>query len=260
MSTATEAHKLAQKISDAERKAAAALEADRARLAELRAAQDAEQAAERDRRDRRARTWARHYLEHEHDAEKADAARAEKAARRAFREALAAEPWVAALIGWQAAKDHAHGTMTRYNYARRALGLSQVSESMPPEVLPRLGGEVSLSPLAAALREVILAADEADPLREVRDLIAATDEAHPLPVEPEPDPDADPLGWLRRHGARVETVPGETDDGRGIVMHRSLTSPDEWVMTDPAGTVLDTSRRHRSATSSSAEPETQTEP
>jgi len=244
VSTATELAKLSQKITAAERKAAAALEADRARLAELRAAQDAEQRAEKDRRDRRARTWARRYLEHEHATDKAAAARAEKDAARAFRAALAAQPWVAALAEWQAAKDRAHAVSVRYNYARRALGQAGTVEASAAEVLPMLAGEVSLAPLAAALRRVILAGDESDPLEDVRALIAATDEAHPLPEAPEPDPNAAPLAWLRRHGARVESVTHEDVHGRTIVMHRSLTAPSEWVMTDPAGTVLDTSHRH----------------
>lgn len=245
MSTATEAHKLAQKISDAERKAAAALEADRARLAELRAAQDAEQAAEKARQERRARAWAVRYLEHEHDADKAATARAEKDAARAFRDALAAQPWVAALVEWQAAKDRAHAVSVRYNYARRALGQAGTVEASAAEVLPRLDGEVSLAPLAAALYAAVQAADEPDALTDVRALIAADDATHPLEDEPEPDPNADPLAWLRRHGARVESVTHEDENGRTIVMHRSLSQPDEWVSTDPAGQVLDTSHRHQ---------------
>lgn len=243
--TATEAEKLAASIRAAEAKAAQATEADRARLAQLRKQQAEEQAAEKARQDRRAKAWAHTYLSEQHGPEQAAANKAERTARSAVADVLAEQPWVQALIDWQAAKDEQYATGARYRHARRLLGQSAQDLGMRPEVLTMREGTVHLDTLAAILHRVILDAHDPDPLGQVHALIAADDDTHPLAEPPAPKQSADPLAWLRRDGARVETNATDDEDGRTIYVHTSADRPGEWVHTDTAGKVVATSTHNR---------------
>ena len=118
-STAEQITELSAKIHAAEQKAASSTETDRARLAELERQAGAEAEAEQHRRATRRQAWARHYLQSgDHQAAEAQARQDVTAARRAFEQTIAAEPWVVALIGWQAAVNAQHAVTRRGEYAR----------------------------------------------------------------------------------------------------------------------------------------------
>lgn len=238
MSTTETIARLREKITTAESKTAAELEADRAKLAALEAeheaAERAAQAAEAERIAARRVRWAEHYLAAEHDAETIATRKAERAARAAAVVALADAPWVRALVAWQEARDEAGAVLARYNYARRLTGQSTKPTPLRAEVLDRREGRVDLDNLGALIREAVLTtAAEPKPLAAVRALVDSDEE---LPGTSTP---AGPVARLRRGGDTVESTEHDTDAGP-VTMHRNLTTG-AWVKTDQHGTILATS-------------------
>lgn len=243
MSTTTteQITELQDKITTAEQQARAATEEDRERLAELRRRAEAEEHAEGQRRAARRRAWAAHYLEHEHAAAEQAAGPAVTAARREFERVLAEQPWVRAMLDWQGALAEQQAVRERGHHARAVLGLPSTVVSGPANVLPMLDGRVDFTPLGRVLHYLAEARtqESTDPEVEVDELVAHADgKGDPLAaaVTATGVTKDHPLAYLARTGDRLDVTRHETKDGPKVKHTNVLT--DEWVITDPAGTVL----------------------
>lgn len=240
--TAEQITELQKKITAAEQKAQTSTEADRARLEQLHKQAADEATAEQARRAARRQAWARHYLETEHTEQAGQARKDVTAARREFEAVLAEQPWVQALLSWQAALNAQHAATSRAAHARALLGQPVVGSGETPSVLPMLDSEVSFMPIGRVLHYLAANVPEADPAAEVDTLAAHPGgDGDPLAeaVTDEPVSKDDPLAYLARNGARLDVTRYPTDDGT-VVMHRNPLS-DEWVTTDEGGTVKATS-------------------
>lgn len=140
-------------------------------------AADAEQARQADRRRRWAETYA--------PTAGADLARAFAAARQAeteFVEALAAEPWVQALVRWQAAESGPAAAVTRSGHARHILGQLTAPDERPGTHLVEYNNAVpSIPRLLRALGRLLDSAAPYEPLADVDGWVTATDDGDTLP-------------------------------------------------------------------------------
>lgn len=258
MSTTTQQQitELQNKINAAQTEATVSTEADRARLEELQeqAAKDA--ASENQRRAARRIAWARHYLEGgEHSRQASQARRNVTTTRQEFETILAEQPWVKALLGWQAAINEEHAVRRRMTHARNLLGVPATEPTPAVNVLPMRDSEVSFTPLGRVLHYLAEDVEQADPDSEVNDLAAATEgDSDPLAeaIAATGITESDPLAYLARDGSQLDLARHETDKGL-MTMHRNPNT-DEWVMTDAAGRVKSTSWQQAKAAGAPSNP------
>lgn len=240
--TADKITEVQQRIIAAETDTAAATEADRAALADLERQAAAEAAAENTRRAARRIAWARHYLQADHTREAAEARQATTTARREFERVLSEQPWVRALLDWQAALNNAHDVTMRAAHARRLTGLPATEPNPAANVLPMLNSEVAFTPIGRVLHYLAEGLERADVDAEVDALAAAPDaDGDPLTdlVDDAGTTKAEPLAWVARDGSRLDVTQNNTEQGP-VTMHRNPNT-NEWVMTDAAGRVTATS-------------------
>ena len=144
-------------------------------------AREREIAAEHARQTARRRRWAETY-EPTADLNAAHAAR--HAARAAFLDALAAEPWVKALIEWQQAQNGPAAAVARASHARVALGQSVNTDDRGPNPLVEVINNVPSMPnILRALEALLADAAPYAPMAAVDAWVAAPDDsAGEMPV------------------------------------------------------------------------------
>ena len=152
--------------------------------AEARAQAEAQQAAiaaEHERQTARRKRWAATY-EPTADLNAAHAAR--HAARAAFLDALAAEPWVQALIAWQQAQNGPAAAVARASHARVALGQSVNTDDRGPNLLVEYINTVpSMPTILRALAALLADAAPYAPMAAVDAWVAAPDDTNrPMPA------------------------------------------------------------------------------
>ena len=146
-------------------------------------AREREIAAEHERQTARRRRWAETY-EPTAAADLAEAHAARHAARAAFLDALAAEPWVQALIAWQQAQNGPAAAVARAGAARVALGLSVNVDDRGPNPLVEYSNNVPSTPnILRALATLLADAAPYAPMAEVDAWVTAPDDsAGEMPV------------------------------------------------------------------------------
>ena len=154
--------------------------------AEARAQAEAQQAAiaaEHERQTARRKRWAATYAATA-PADLAAAHAARHAARAAFLDALAAEPWVQALIAWQQAENGPAAAVTRASHARVALGQSVNTDDRGPSLLVEYINNVPSMPTILRALATLLADDAAyAPMAAVDAWVAAPDDTNrPMPA------------------------------------------------------------------------------
>ena len=152
--------------------------------AEARAQAEAQQAAiaaEHERQTARRKRWAATY---EPTADLAAAHAARHAARAAFLDALAAEPWVQALIAWQQAQNGPAAAVARASHARVALGQSVNTDDRGPNPLVEYINNVPSMPnILRALEALLADAAPYAPMAAVDAWVAAPDDTNrPMPA------------------------------------------------------------------------------
>ena len=154
--------------------------------AEARAQAEAQQAAiaaEHERQTARRKRWAATYAATA-PADLAAAHAARHAARAAFLDALAAEPWVQALIAWQQAENGPAAAVTRASHARVALGQSVNTDDRGPSLLIEyINGVPSMPTILRALATLLADAAPFEPMAAVDAWVAAPDDTNrPMPA------------------------------------------------------------------------------
>ena len=144
-------------------------------------AREREIAAEHARQTARRRRWAETY-EPTADLNAAHAAR--HAARAAFLDALAAEPWVQALIAWQQAQNEPAAAVARASHAHVALGQSVNTDDRGPNPLVEYINNVpSMPTILRALAALLADAAPHEPMAAVDAWVAAPDDTNlPMPA------------------------------------------------------------------------------
>ena len=146
-------------------------------------AREREIAAEHARQTARRRRWAETY-EPTAAADLNAAHAARHAARAAFLDALAAEPWVQALIAWQQAQNGPAAAVARASHARVALGQSAHTDDRGPNPLVEYNNNVPSMPnILRALEALLADAAPYAPMAAVDAWVAAPDDsAGEMPV------------------------------------------------------------------------------
>lgn len=154
--------------------------------AEARAQAEAQQAAiaaEHERQTARRKRWAATYAATA-PADLAAAHAARHAARAAFLDALAAEPWVQALIAWQQAQNGPAAAVARASHARVILGQSVNTDDRGPNPLVEyINGVPSMPTILRALATLLADAAPYAPMAAVDAWVAAPDDTdRPMPA------------------------------------------------------------------------------
>lgn len=146
-------------------------------------AREREIAAEHARQTARRRRWAETYAPTA-AADLAEAHAAPRAARAAFLDALADEPWIQALIEWQRAENGPAAAINRASHARVILGQSRETDGRGPALLvDQLNGVPNITPILRALGSLLAESAPFEPMAAVDAWVTAPDDsAGEMPV------------------------------------------------------------------------------
>lgn len=133
------------------------------------------QRAERARQDERRRRWAETYAA-QAGATLKEMHAARRTAEQRFKDTLAAEPWVQAMIEWQAASNEVAAHITRAGHARHTIGATPSIDERPGlPLIEYVNGQPAFPQLWRMLGDILSEHVPYRPMAEVDELIAAQD-------------------------------------------------------------------------------------